>query len=556
MARVLIAGLIAMVISVVIGPKFIEFLRRNELGQQIREEGPAGHVVKQGTPVMGGLLILLCALLPFLALSRFTLPALTVLFMTVACGAIGFLDDFIKLRHRRSLGLSGPLEARCCSPGSPSSSASPSTSQSQLDTSIYVPVVDVDIPLSYAYYPFLFLIIAGAANGANLTDGLDGLAAGTGIIALLTFLAITVIGYIRSGDVGERSVFQLDLAILAAALIGAAIGFLWYNAFPAEVFMGDTGSMAFGGALAGFAIVTGTEALLILIGGIFVIEALSVIIQVVSFKYWGRRVFLMAPIHHHFEMKAWSETKIMVRFWIVGAILCACGFVLYYRYYLDFQPPVKKALVLGLARSGLAAKAALESKGTEVVAADRTLGNDTDLSLLDGVDVLVKSPACRARRRSSSRRASAGSRSGARSSSPRGCCRTRSSASPARTGRPRRPSCSARCSARGRPATSARALSELVGEVEPGRVDRLRALELPARGHRRAPAPGRGAAQPRAGPPRPARHASSATATRSCGSSRTRPPRTSRSCRAASARSRARAGGSSSPPTTRCRPSR
>ena len=326
-----------MVISVVIGPKFIEFLRRNELGQPIREDGPAGHVVKQGTPVMGGLLILLCALLPFLALSRFTLPALTVLFLTVGCGAIGFLDDFIKLRHRRSLGLSGPVEAAAARRRSPSSSDSPSMRRDQLDTSIYVPVVNVDIPLSYAYYPFLFLIIAGAANGANLTDGLDGLAAGTGIIALLTFLAITVIGYVRSGDVGDRSLFQLDLAILAAALIGAAIGFLWYNAFPAEVFMGDTGSMAFGGALAGFAIVTGTEALLILIGGIYVVEALSVIIQTVSFKYWGRRVFLIAPIHHHFEMKAWSETKIMVRFWIVGAILCACGFVLYYRYYLDFR---------------------------------------------------------------------------------------------------------------------------------------------------------------------------------------------------------------------------
>ena len=336
MSRVFIAGLIAMVISVVIGPKFIAFLKRNELGQPIREEGPAGHVVKQGTPVMGGLLILLCALLPFLALSRFTLPALTVLFLTVGCGAIGFLDDFIKLRHRRSLGLAGRWKLLLLA-GITVVVGIAVRAQDQLDTSIYVPVASVDIPLSYAYYPFLFLIIAGAANGANLTDGLDGLAAGTGIIALLTFLAITVIGYVRSGDVGDRSLFQLDLAILAAALIGAAIGFLWYNAFPAEVFMGDTGSMAFGGALAGFAIVTGTEALLILIGGIYVIEALSVMIQTVSFKYWGRRVFLMAPIHHHFEMKAWSETKIMVRFWIIGAILCACGFVLYYRYYIHFS---------------------------------------------------------------------------------------------------------------------------------------------------------------------------------------------------------------------------
>jgi phospho-N-acetylmuramoyl-pentapeptide-transferase len=194
------------------------------------------------------------------------------------------------------------------------------------------------VPLSYAFYPLLFLVIAGTANGVNLTDGLDGLAAGTSIIALLTFLSMIVIAYIRSGPVGERSETNLDLAILGAALIGGAIGFLWYNAFPAEVFMGDTGSMALGGALAGFAIMTDTEILLLLIGGVPAIMALSVIVQVVSFKYFGgRRPFLMAPIHHHFEMKAWSETKIMVRFWILAAILCACGFVLYYRYYLQFQ---------------------------------------------------------------------------------------------------------------------------------------------------------------------------------------------------------------------------
>ena len=336
MVRVLIAGLIAMVISVVIGPKFIEFLRRNKLGQPIREEGPAGHVVKQGTPVMGGLLILICALLPFLALSQYTLPALTVLFLTVSCGAIGFLDDFVKLRHRRSLGLKGRWKLLLLV-GITVVVGIAVESQSRIGTSIYIPIVDVDLPLSYAFYPFLFVVIAGAANGVNLTDGIDGLAAGTGIIALLTFLAITVIGYIRSGPPTDRSEFQLDLAILAAALMGGAIGFLWYNAFPAEVFMGDTGSMAIGGALAGFAIVTGTEALLILIGGVFVVEALSVMIQVLSFKYTGKRVFLIAPLHRHFEMKAWSETKIMVRFWIVGAILAACGFVLYYRYYLQFS---------------------------------------------------------------------------------------------------------------------------------------------------------------------------------------------------------------------------
>ena len=336
MVRVLIAGLIAMVIAIVIGPKFIEFLRRNELGQTIREEGPAGHFVKQGTPVMGGLLILICAVVPFLALSQWTLPALTVLFLTVSCGAIGFLDDYIKLRHRRSLGLNGRWKLLLLV-GITVVVSIAVHEQDRIGTSIYIPVVDYELPLSYAFYPFLFLVIAGAANGVNFTDGLDGLAAGAGIISLLTFLSITVIAYIRSAPAtGERSDSLLDLSILSAALIGGAIGFLWYNAFPAEVIMGDTGSMAIGGALAGFAIVTGTEALLLLIGGLAVIEVLSVMIQVVSFKYWGRRVFLMAPIHHHFEMKAWSETKIVVRFWIIGALLCASGFVLFYRYYLQF----------------------------------------------------------------------------------------------------------------------------------------------------------------------------------------------------------------------------
>jgi phospho-N-acetylmuramoyl-pentapeptide-transferase len=324
MVRVLIAGLIAMVISIVIGPKFIEFLRRNELGQPIREEGPAGHVVKQGTPVMGGLLILLCALLPFLALSKFTLSALTVLFVTVACGAIGFLDDFIKLRRRRSLGLAGRWKMLLLL-GITLVVGVAVQQQDALDTSVYLPIADVDLPLSYGYWVFLFLAIAGFANGVNLTDGLDGLAAGTGIMSLLTFLAISVIGYIRSGPVGERSDVQLDLAILAAALIGGTIGFLWYNAFPAEVFMGDTGSMAIGGALAGFAIMTGTEALLLLIGGVFVVEALSVMIQVGYYKLTKKRVFLMAPIHHHFEKLGWAESTVVIRFWIVATVLALLG---------------------------------------------------------------------------------------------------------------------------------------------------------------------------------------------------------------------------------------
>jgi phospho-N-acetylmuramoyl-pentapeptide-transferase len=333
--RVLAAGVIAMIVSIVIGPKFIEFLRRNEFGQHIREEMPEGHQVKQGTPTMGGLLILVVATVAFLAVSKYKVPALTVLFVTLACGAIGFLDDFIKLRHRRSLGLRGRWKLILLA--LITVGVGFAANHQHLPTSVFIPVVHWNVQLSYGWYLLLFLVIAGTVNGVNLTDGLDGLAAGTGIISMLTFTAISVVTYIRSGNPGGRFDSRLDLAIVGAALIGATIGFLWYNAFPAEVIMGDTGAFAIGGALAAMAIFTKTIFLLLLIGGIFAIEALSVIVQVISFKYFQRRVFLMAPIHYHFEMKAWSETKIMVRFWIVTAILCAVGFALFYRDFTFFR---------------------------------------------------------------------------------------------------------------------------------------------------------------------------------------------------------------------------
>jgi phospho-N-acetylmuramoyl-pentapeptide-transferase len=330
--RVLIAALVALIVSILIGPRFIEFLRSNEFGQHIREEGPEHHMSKQGTPTMGGLMILFAATVGFLPLTHFTLQGLTVLFATLACGAVGFLDDFIKLTHRRSLGLSGRWKMLLLV--GIAAIVSLVANHLQIEHSVFLPIANVNIPLSYGWYVFVFLIIAGTANGTNLADGVDGLAAGTGIIAIFTFTAMNVVSYVRSGtDVTHRNLTDLDLAIIGAALVGAAIGFLWYNAVPAEVIMGDTGSMAFGGAIATFAIMTKTEVLLIFIGGIFVIEAISVMIQVVAFKYFGRRVFLMAPIHHHFEMKAWSETKIMVRFWIVAGIVGAAGFALFYRYY-------------------------------------------------------------------------------------------------------------------------------------------------------------------------------------------------------------------------------
>jgi phospho-N-acetylmuramoyl-pentapeptide-transferase len=333
--RVLIAAVVAMLLSILIGPRFISFLRRNEFGQHIREEGPEAHGGKQGTPTMGGLLILVVATIAFLGVSKYKVPALTVLFVTLGCGAIGFLDDFIKLTHRRSLGLRGRwklLLLALLTVG-----VALAARHQHLPTTVFIPIVHWNVQLSYAWYGLLFFVIAGTANAVNLADGIDGLAAGTGIIALVTFTGIAVVTYIRSGHPGGRFTSRLDLAIVGAALIGASVGFLWYNAFPAEVFMGDTGAMGIGGALAAMAIFTKTIFLLLLIGGIFVIEALSVIIQVIAFKYYGRRVFLMTPIHHHFEMKAWSETKIMVRFWIVTAILCALGFALFYRDFTFFR---------------------------------------------------------------------------------------------------------------------------------------------------------------------------------------------------------------------------
>jgi len=339
MAHVLVAALVALLISILAGPFFIDFLRRHSLGQTIREEGPEHHQVKQGTPTMGGVLIVVAAAVAFLAITVGTVPALTIFGTMLACGAIGFLDDLTKLRHKRSLGLSGRwkmllLAAITVAVGF-------ATHHQQLRQGIYIPVVDTWLPLGPFYYVLLFLIIAGFANGVNLTDGLDGLAAGTGLIALGTLTAMAVTIFVRSATPTHgRIANRLDVAYIGAALVGGCIGFLWYNAFPAEVFMGDTGSMAIGGAIAALAIMMKVEFLLLFIGGIFVVVAVSVILQVLSFKWWGRRIFLMAPLQHHFEMKAWSETKIMLRFWIVTGILCGIGFALFYKYYLpQFRPP-------------------------------------------------------------------------------------------------------------------------------------------------------------------------------------------------------------------------
>jgi phospho-N-acetylmuramoyl-pentapeptide-transferase len=277
------------------------------------------------------------ATIAFLPLSDYTLRGLTVLGTALACGGVGFLDDYIKQHHRRSLGLSGRWKMLLLA--LITVAVGFAAHRQQLDHSVFVPIGDWSIPLGPLWYVLLFLIIAGTVNGVNLADGLDGLAAGTSIVALATFTAMAVTIYIRSETPTHgRIESRLDIAFMGAALIGATLGFLWFNAFPAEVFMGDTGAMAIGGALAAMAIMLKVELLLLFVGGVFVLEALSVMLQVMTFRWWGRRIFLMAPLHHHFEMKAWSETKIMVRFWIVAAIFCAFGFALFYKYYPEIRP--------------------------------------------------------------------------------------------------------------------------------------------------------------------------------------------------------------------------
>ena len=317
LGEILIAGLASMLICIFCGPKFIEWMREREFGQHIREEGPAGHHHKAGTPTMGGLLIFLSVSVPFLILGDYDAGSLAVFGTAIASAALGFADDFTKLSKKRSLGLSA--RHKLLAQGAISIALwYLATEQVGLSETLRIRVIDYSIDLGVLYPLLIFGVLAGATNGVNLTDGLDGLAAGCCAIVFLSFTAMT---FIARG--------QQDLALLCACLVGACIGFLWFNSFPANIFMGDTGSLGLGGAIAALAVMTKTEFLLLIIGGIFVIEALSVLIQVIAFQRFRRRVFLMAPIHHHFELMAWSETKIILRFWIVAAVCSGIGFTLY-----------------------------------------------------------------------------------------------------------------------------------------------------------------------------------------------------------------------------------
>jgi len=319
MGEILIGGMASLLICMFLGPRFIDYLRLKEFGQHIREEGPAGHHGKAGTPTMGGLAVFLAVCVPFLILGDYRAASLCVLGTALAMAGLGFADDLTKLRKRRSLGVSGKTKLIVQALTAIALWLAV-TQYLDFQDSLDLRVVDASVDLGLGYPVLIFLVLAGSTNGVNLTDGLDGLAAGC---AAIVFLAFTAMTFITPGDV------QPDLALLSACLVGACVGFLWFNSFPASVFMGDTGSLGLGGAIAGLAVITHTEVLLILIGGIFVIEALSVVIQVIAFQRFRRRVFLMAPIHHHFELLAWSETKIILRFWIVAAICSAIGFTLY-----------------------------------------------------------------------------------------------------------------------------------------------------------------------------------------------------------------------------------
>jgi phospho-N-acetylmuramoyl-pentapeptide-transferase len=317
MGRVLIAGTAALLICIFLSPKFIDFLRTREFGQNIREEGPEGHHAKAGTPTMGGIIIFTAISIPFLILSSYDWRSVGVFGAAILSAILGFADDYTKIIRRRSLGLRGRtklLMTVAISLGL----WWVAVDRAGLPTDLKLWIVDGRIPLGPFYPVLIYLVVAGTTNAVNLTDGLDGLAAGCAAIVLLAYIGIT---FITNG--------QQDLALLCGCLVGACVGFLWFNAFPATIFMGDTGSLGLGGAIAGLAVMTRTEILLVLLGGIFVVEALSVLIQVFSFQAFRRRVFLMAPIHHHFELMDWSETKIILRFWIVAAICSAIGFTIY-----------------------------------------------------------------------------------------------------------------------------------------------------------------------------------------------------------------------------------
>lgn len=305
--------LVAFLVTVLLSPIFIPFLRRLKFGQSIREEGPQSHLKKTGTPTMGGLVILLSVTIATLVMTlKFSAPSTEtylLLFVTLGFGLLGFLDDFIKVVMKRNLGLTSKQKLL----GQIVISVIFYFVFKQTDRfnpELTIPGTDLSFDFGWFYLFIVIFWLVGFSNAVNLTDGLDGLVSGTSAIA---FGAFAILAWSQS---------QYDVAIFSVAVVGAVLGFLVFNAHPAKVFMGDTGSLALGGAIATIALLTKLEILLVIIGGVFVIETLSVILQVGSFKTTGKRIFKMSPLHHHYELSGWSEWRVVVTFWTVG-LLCA-----------------------------------------------------------------------------------------------------------------------------------------------------------------------------------------------------------------------------------------
>ena len=287
--QVFLAVGIAALVTALVMPLFIRLMRHEGVGQQVRADGPQGHLVKQGTPTMGGIVILLGVVVTCALLGEWTHGLVLAMAATLITGSLGLLDDIESVAISPLVRFPGGF----------------ALDLGVLTTTLEVGGATVSVP--WLYLVFVFLLMAGLSNAVNLTDGLDGLAGGCTMVVML-FMAMVAFRY-----------DELDLAIFAASIAGACVGFLWHNCYPASIFMGDTGSLALGAAFAALAVLTETEVTSLIMGGLFIAEALSVMIQVFSFKLTGRRVFLMAPIHHHFEKKGWKENKVVVRFWIVSA---------------------------------------------------------------------------------------------------------------------------------------------------------------------------------------------------------------------------------------------
>jgi phospho-N-acetylmuramoyl-pentapeptide-transferase len=343
---ILLSGAISMVIALLGTRPVITVLRKRKLGQQVRTDGPQAHLSKSGTPTMGGIVIIVASLIGYVVGHLFTGDPMTasgvlVLFLMIGLGLVGFTDDFLKLFMRRSLGLrSGAKLAGQTAAGAifavlalrfpDSYDLTPASLHLSFLTDFGVSIGPV------LFVAWAIVMVTGTSNAVNLTDGLDGLASGPVIMALAAYVIIGDWQYrndctttLSSGCYDVRD--PLDAAVVAATVAGACLGFLWWNAPPAKIFMGDTGSLALGGTLAGLAIVTRTELLLLLLGGLFVIITMSVVIQIGSYKLTGKRVFRMAPLQHHFELAGWAETTIVVRFWLIAGMSAALGLWIFYR---------------------------------------------------------------------------------------------------------------------------------------------------------------------------------------------------------------------------------